>query len=134
MEAVTSNDRINEEAGRIVADDLAHARLLRERMAVAAEHLTATNLEEAALLMRAATASSTALKNSSDMLRHSLRTTDQALDAQDAQDLPELIVREISDAEARQMQQQHASEDQVLADPTGPYSGRRSTQRGRRQQ
>ena len=123
VNAITSNEKIKEEAARIVADDLAHARLLRQRMAEASDHLTATNLYEAALLMRAAAAYSTAIKNTSDMLRHSLRT-DQALDAQDAEDLPELIVREISDAEARQIQQDNANDDAAVADP--PAAAERS--------
>ena len=85
-----------------MADDLAHARLLRQRMADASEHLVATNLEEAALLMRAAAAYSTALKNTSDTLRHSMRT-EKALEAHDAVNLPELVVREITNEEAIKM-------------------------------
>jgi hypothetical protein len=95
IEGVTSNERIKEEAARMVADDLAHARLLRLRMADAAEHLVATNLDEAALLMRASAAYSTALKNTSDMIRHTLRT-DQTMDAAEREDLPELVVTEIT--------------------------------------
>ncbi|MGQ0655203.1 MAG: hypothetical protein ACT4P4_23555 [Betaproteobacteria bacterium] len=72
------------------------------RIAVAAEHLTATNLPEAALLMRAAAAYSTAIKNTSDMLRHSLRT-ERALDAQDAAELPQLAIIEITAEEALRM-------------------------------
>ncbi len=115
IEGVTSNDRIKEEAARIVADDLAHARLLRSRMAEATEHLTATNLDEAAILLRAAAAYSTALKNTSDMLRHTLRT-ERAIEAQDSEDLPELVVREITAAEAVRMRQGHVK---VMLRPTG---------------
>jgi lambda repressor-like predicted transcriptional regulator len=102
IETVTSNDRIKEEAARLIADDIAHARLLRSRMADATEHMTATNLLEAALLMRAAAAYSTALKNTSDTLRHSLGT-DRALETVEAENLPELVVREISDTAALQL-------------------------------
>lgn len=102
IEGVTSNDRIKEEAARLIADDLAHARLLRSRIADATEHLTATNLEEAALLMRAAAAYSTALKNTSDTLRHSMGT-EKALQTVEADDLPELVVQEISAEEALRM-------------------------------
>ena len=41
---VGSSERVKEELARMVADDLAHARLIRERIAVAAEHLNASNL------------------------------------------------------------------------------------------
>lgn len=102
IEGVTSNERIREEAACIVADDLAHARMIRSRIADASEHLTAGNLQEAALLMRAAAAYSVALKNTSDTLRHTMRT-ERALDAQDAQELPELVVREMTDEEVKQM-------------------------------
>jgi hypothetical protein len=102
IEGVTSDERIKEEAARLIADDIAHARLLRSRMADATEHMTATNLLEAALLMRAAAAYSTALKNTSDTLRHSLGT-ERALETVEAQSLPELVVREISDTSALQM-------------------------------
>lgn len=108
--AITSNEKIREEAARLVADDLAHARLLRQCMAEASEHLTATTLYEAALVMRAAAAYSTAVKNTSDMLRHSLRT-DQALEEQNAGSLPELVVREITAAEALQIRQEAAGDD-----------------------
>lgn len=104
LEGITSNERIREEAGRLVADDLAHARLLRIRMADATEHLIARNLEEAALLMRAAAAYSTALKNTSDTLRHSMGT-EKALEAVEAEDLPELVLREISGVDALRMVQ-----------------------------
>lgn len=102
LEGVTSNDRIREEAASLIADDIAHARILRQRMANATEHLTANNLEEAALLLRAAAAYSTALKNTSDTLRHSMNT-EKALEAVEIESLPELIIREISCAEALQM-------------------------------
>ncbi len=109
IEGITSNDRVKEEAGRMVADDLAHGRLLRERMALACEHLTATNLEEAALLMRAAAAYSTAIKNTSDMMRHTLRT-DRALDQADEQDLPVLVIQEISAEDALQMRRDNGKD------------------------
>ena len=119
IEGVTSNERIKEEAARIVADDLAHARLLRMRIAVASEHLTATNLEEAALLMRAAAAYSTAIKNTSDMLRHSLRT-ERALDVVERKDLPELVVIEISPEEALRMRQSAGDELGLPVSPAMP--------------
>lgn len=104
LSAITSNEAIKEEAARIVADDLAHARQLRRRMADAAEHFVATNLRDAALLMRGAAAYSTALKNTSDMLRHSLRV-DRAMEHERPADLPELVVRVIGPEEERAIRQ-----------------------------
>jgi len=98
LERVTSDDTIRDEAAKLIADDLAHSSLIRIRIAVAAEQLIATTLEEAALVMRAAAAYSTVLKNTSDMMRHVMRTdrlTDQDADAS----LPELRVCEMTDDE-----------------------------------
>jgi hypothetical protein len=109
ISAIMSNDRIKEEAARIVADDLAHARLLRQRIAVAAEQLEASTLEEAALVMRAAAAYSTVLKNTSDMLRHVMpleRATEQVME----QDRPELTIRELSLEEAVAMRKKATEE------------------------
>jgi hypothetical protein len=105
LRAVTSNEAIKAEAARIVADDLAHARQLRQRMADAAEHLVATNLPEAALVMRGAAAFSTALKNTSDTLRRSLRI-DKAMEHVQPEDLPELVVRMITPEEVADMRAQ----------------------------
>lgn len=113
IETVTSNDRIKEETARLVADDLAHARLLRRRMADATDMLVATDLEEAALLMRAAAAYSTALKNTSELFRHTIRI-ERVLDAEEVENLPELIVVQISDEDAIKMQ-----EAQMPVNPIG---------------
>ena len=103
IQTVTSNDWIKEETARLVADDLAHARLLRQRMADATGMLVANDLEEAALLMRAAAAYSTALKNTSELFRHTIRI-ERVLDAEEVENLPELIVLQISDEDALAMQ------------------------------
>ena len=97
-----SDETIADEAARMIADDLAHARLLRERLLVAADHLRATNLQEAAVMMRAAAALSTALKNTSDMVRHSLGY-ERMRDAASQQDLPILTVQVISDTHAARL-------------------------------
>lgn len=104
IQTITSDDRIKEETARLVADDLAHARLLRQRMADATEKLVADDLEQAVLVMRAAAAYSTALKNTSDLFRHTLRI-ERALDAEKVENLPELLVLEVSDDDARRMQE-----------------------------
>lgn len=102
LQGITSNEAIKNEAACIVADDLAHARQLRQRMAEAVELFTARDLREAALMMRAAAAYSTALKNTSDMLRHSLRI-DRAMEWERPEDLPELVVRMITPEEVEEM-------------------------------
>ena len=94
LKRVTSDDAIREEAARLINDDIAHALHLRSLMIDATEHLHANSLEEAALVMRAAAAYSTAIKNTSDMLRQSLRL-ERTLD-HSGTDLPELIIRELT--------------------------------------
>lgn len=93
---ITSDEAIKSEAARLVADDLAHSMHLREVILAASEKMTATNLEEAALVMRAAAAYSTVMKNTSDIIRHSLRVEqrDNELD-----ELPELVVSELTSME-----------------------------------
>jgi AcrR family transcriptional regulator len=93
VESITSHEKLIEEAGRLLADDLAHARLLRERLGEAIPHLRASTLEEVVQVTRAAAAYSTALKNTSDMLRRSIRV-DKAIDEKGDFSLPELVVRE----------------------------------------
>lgn len=93
---VTSDDAIREEAAKMIADDLAHARHVRSIIAKAAEKLTATSLQDAVLVMRAAAAYSTAVKNTSDTIRHSIRL-DQTSDG--TKPLPELVVAELTAAE-----------------------------------
>ncbi len=115
VDSITGVERIKEEAARMVADDLAHVRLLRERVAAAYELLHPTNLQEAAVCLRAAAAAATTLKVTSDTLRRSLRT-DRALDAEEAVDLPELVVVEITDEEALRMREERAA-DMALPSP-----------------
>ena len=109
IEAVTSNERIKEEAARLVADDLAHCRLLRAKVAAAYELLNPTTLEEAGIAMRAAAAAATTIKVTSDTVRHALRS-DKALDAQEAVDLPTLTIVEISAEEALRMRETASDE------------------------
>lgn len=116
---LTSNDAIKAEAAKLVADDLAHARQLRQRMTDAAEHLRATNLAEAALLLRGAAAYSTALKNTSDMLRKSLRV-DRAMEFERPEDLPELVVRMITDEEAEAIRRERENPDELEVIPDQP--------------
>jgi AraC-like DNA-binding protein len=113
MARITSDEAIKEEAARLVADDLAHSLHLREVILAASEQMKATNLEEAALVMRAAAAYSTAIKNTSDIIRRSLRI-EQREDVGD--DLPELVVCELTQAEIEHMRREEDEDDQVHND------------------
>lgn len=117
MARITCDLTIKEEAARLVADDLAHTLHLREVILAASEQMKATNLEEAALVMRAAAAYSTTIKNTSDIIRHSLRLKGMA---DDMDELPELVVTELTQEEIAELRRQSdpdelaASEDAEL--------------------
>lgn len=113
LKRVTTDSAIKEEAAKIINDDLAHALHLRELMVEATEHLRAKSLQEAVLVMRAAAAYSTAIKNTSDMLRHSLRMEKTIGDAEN--ELPELIVRELSPDEIQDLRKQQTEDETALA-------------------
>lgn len=113
MKRVTSDEAIKEEAARLINDDLAHARFLREVMINAAEQLQATSLKEAVLVMRAAAAYSTAIKNTSDVLRQTLRL-DRAIDEAD-EGLPDLVICELTSEEVAKLRETRADEDVILA-------------------
>jgi len=100
FESVTSNKAIREQAAKLIIDDIAHSQHLRTVMLEATEHLKATSLDDAALVMRAIAAASTALKNTSDMLRHTLGT-DRLVD--DAEDIPDLNVTELTNEQIEEI-------------------------------
>jgi hypothetical protein len=110
---ITSDEAIKEEAARLVADDLAHSLHLREVILAASEQMKATNLKEAALVMRAAAAYSTAIKNTSDIIRRSLR-----LEERDgaSDELPELVVSELTQAEVEHMRKTEDEEEPAPVD------------------
>lgn len=114
LKRVISDDSIREEAARLINDDLAHARHLRSIMVDASALLTATTLPEAVLVMRAAAAYSTAIKNTSDTLRHTLRIERTIDDTAD--DLPELLIRELSQNEIVKMAGERQEDDAILAE------------------
>ncbi|MBS1191386.1 MAG: hypothetical protein H6R10_3178 [Rhodocyclaceae bacterium] len=101
LKCISSDDAIKEEAAKLINDDLAHVRYLRDIMVDAAEQLQATSLKEALLVMRAAAAYSTAIKNTSDMLRHTLQI-EKNIDNTD-KELPELVIRELTDGEIEEL-------------------------------
>lgn len=113
LKRVTSDDAVREEAARLINDDLAHARHLREIMIAASEQLQAESLKDAVLVMRAAAAYSTAIKNTSDVLRQTLRI-DRAIDDADAE-LPELVVRELTAEEIKKMREEEPESGLITA-------------------
>ncbi len=113
LKRVTSDDAVREEAARLINDDLAHARHLREIMLNASDQLQATSLKDAVLVMRAAAAYSTAIKNTSDVLRQTLRIDRAVEDA--GTELPELIVRELTDAEIKEMREEMPENELLTA-------------------
>lgn len=108
LKRITSDDAIREEAARLINDDLAHARHLRSILVEAAEQLQACTLKDAVMVMRAAAAYSTALKNTSDVIRHTLRVERILDDENEA--IPELMVRELTSAEVETLREKQADE------------------------
>lgn len=102
LRLITSDAAIREEAAKLITDDLAHANHLRAIIIEASEHLKAATIQEAMFVMRAAAAYSTALKNTSDMIRHSL-ALDQVRN--DPEELPELVVNELSKEQIDEMKE-----------------------------
>lgn len=113
LKRVTSDDSIREEAARLINDDLAHARHLRSILMDASEQLKADSLQDAVQVMRAAAAYSTAIKNTSDTLRHILRV-DRAVE-QGGEDLPELIIRELTQTEIATLRNTQTKESEPSA-------------------
>jgi AraC-like DNA-binding protein len=113
LSRIISDEAIREEAARLIADDLAHSRHLREVIYAASEHMVATNLEEAVQVNRAAAAYSTTIKNTSDLIRHSLRV--EAL-SESSDELPELTIQELSQADIERIQREHAEQEEAKHD------------------
>lgn len=98
---VTCDQTIKEEAARMIADDLAHTIHLREIMLNASQHMIANNLTDSVRVMRAAAAYSTAIKNTSDIMRHGLRL--ERLNTQVFDELPELVITELTADEVKEL-------------------------------
>lgn len=108
IQRVTDDDAIRAEAAKLLADDLAHARHLRELLHAASEQLQASSLRDAVLVARAAAAYSTAIKNTSDMLRHGLRLDKLADDT--TTELPELVISELTPEDVRRLREAQQAE------------------------
>lgn len=92
---------------QLLIDDLAHVSHLREIMVEASEHLKATDVRTSALVMRGAAAYSTALKNTSDVLQKHLSKHNHP----DIQDLPTLVVQELTLEQIEEMREQNFVKD-----------------------
>lgn len=93
---ITSDDAIRQQAAQLLHDDLAHVQAIREAMAATLEAVTdkaPATPKDAALTMRAIVAYSTALKNTADVWRNSLRMDDRTADDKP---LPELHIHELT--------------------------------------
>lgn len=110
LASINSETSLKEEAARQLADDLAHARHIRELMHAASMVMTAKNLAEAALVMRAAAAYSTAIKNTSDIVRGGLRLDRFRDDL--GEEMPELIVSELTQEDIAAMRAGHRLQDE----------------------
>lgn len=97
---ISSNLTIQNEAAKLIVDDIAHSNHLRAIIIEASDYLKATTLQEAVLVMRGAAAYSTAFKNTSDTIRHSLGA-DKIID--EAGELPELFISELSNEQIKEM-------------------------------
>jgi hypothetical protein len=117
MAHITCDLTIKEEAARLVADDLAHTMHLRELILEASGQMKAATLRDADQVMRAAAAYSTTIKNTSDIIWHSLRLKDLTTDMNE---LPELVVSELSQDEIAALRKQPNAEDFPTADLAAP--------------
>lgn len=93
---ITSDDAIRQKAAQLLRDDLAHVQAIREAMALTLETISEKpprTPKDAALTMRAIVAYSTALKNTADVWRHSLRMDERTADDKP---LPELHIYELT--------------------------------------
>jgi AraC-like DNA-binding protein len=117
MARITCDQTIKEEAARLVADDLAHSMHLRELILATSEKMTAASLADAVQVMRAAAAYSTTIKNTSDIIRQSLRLKDLA---DDLDELPELIMTELSQEEIAALRRQPDADAALGAEIANP--------------
>jgi len=104
---VTDSERVKVEAARLVADDLAHSRLIRERAATTLESLTASDTADAAITLRALAAYAVILKNTSDVVRRSMRLDRDGL-YEDMELLPELPITAMTDDEVEKVRREAA--------------------------
>lgn len=109
VKLIISDDAIREAAAKEIADTMAHSSHIRTIMLEASQKLVAKDVNEAALVMRAAAAYSTAIKNTSDTIRHALGT-DKVTDDSN-RELPELTITELTADDVKQLREMQLAED-----------------------
>ena len=107
LSLLRSDPAIKQAIAQLLIDDLAHVSHVRELMVEASEHLKATDVKTAALVLRGAAAYSTAIKNTSDVLQKHLSKHDHS----DIQDLPTLIVQELTAEQIERMREENFVRD-----------------------
>lgn len=107
LNLLRSDPAIKQAIAQLLLDDLAHVSHVRELMVDASEHLKASDVKSAALVMRGAAAYSTALKNTSDVLQKHLSKRDHS----EMHDLPELVVQELTVEQIERMREQNFVRD-----------------------
>lgn len=108
LKLLLDDETVRYQAAKLVADNIAHSQHIRDIVLKASQHLEATDPFTAAVVMRAAAAASTALKNTSDMVRVTLPLENLA---EAPESLPELSVRVISNDEAKSLMADGMVED-----------------------
>jgi predicted transcriptional regulator len=109
VKLIISDDAIREAAAKEIADTMAHSSHIRKIMLEASQKLVAKDVNEAALVMRAAAAYSTAIKNTSDTIRHALGT-DKVTDDSN-RELPVLTITELTAEDVKQLREKQLAED-----------------------
>jgi hypothetical protein len=108
LSLVSSSPAIKEQAAKLIHDDIAMSSHIRNIVIDASEHLKATNLQDAIQVMKAAAAFATVVKLTSDTQRFSLGV-DKLVD--DVDDLPELVIQEITNEQAIAMRGELVEKD-----------------------
>lgn len=118
LSLLKSDTAIKQAIAQLLIDDLAHVSNVRDLMVEASEYLKATDVRTAAQVMRGAAAYSTALKNTSDVLQKHLSKHSQP----DMQDLPTLIVQELTAEQIEMMRDENFVKDDndVIDDSYSP--------------
>jgi AraC-like DNA-binding protein len=105
LDSVTASEGLKREAARLLADDVASARLIRDKAAQVAEVLSLDDHQSATETARALAAISTTLKNTQDVLRRSLNI-DKVNAEIERETLPEPVIREMTAEEVEEAQRQ----------------------------
>jgi predicted transcriptional regulator len=108
LSLISDSPAIKAQAAKLVHDDIAMASHIRNIVIDASEHLKATNLQDAIQVMKAAAAFATVVKLTSDTQRLSL-SVDKLVD--DVDDLPELVIQEITNEQAIAMRGELVEKD-----------------------